>query len=147
MRTVIAVIVGFVSMAVFTFALSIAPWYLFGVDTVLEQGRFETTPLITVYSVAIAFIGALLGGLIVKQIGRRMAGVVILAFLGLIVGTANAIGQINKPEPGARESDVTVMQAMSARKEPEWFTFLIPVVGVAGVLIGGRIGRPMKSDA
>jgi hypothetical protein len=94
--------------------------------------------MITAYSLVISFVGAVLGGFIVRRIGRSMIGVVVLAILCLIGGAANAIGQMYKPEPHARGSGTTIMEAVQQRKEPTWYTLLIPLVGVVGVMIGGR---------
>jgi uncharacterized protein YndB with AHSA1/START domain len=44
---------------------------------------------------------------------------------------------LNKPAPGARPPGLTVVQAIATRKEPAWFTLLMPFAGVAGVLLGG----------
>lgn len=48
------------------------------------------------------------------------------------------MAQSRKPEPGARGAGLAVAEAMAARKEPAWFTWLMPCVGAAGVLIAGR---------
>jgi MFS family permease len=138
MRTVFAVIVAFIAMSIFAFGLSILPWYVYGLDGVLEPKRFDTTAMITAYSLVISFVGAVLGGFIVRRIGRSMIGVVVLAILCLIGGAANAIGQMYKPEPSVRQSGVTIMEAVQQRKEPAWYTLLIPLIGVGGVMIGGR---------
>lgn len=145
MRIVLAVIIAFIAMSVFVFALSIAPWYVYGVDGVLEPERFDTTAIITAYSLVISFLGAVIGGFIVKRIGRSMTGVVVLAVLCVIGGAINAIGQMYKPDPPARQSGVTTVEAMQQRKEPTWYTLLIPLIGVVGVMIGGR-GNGKKFD-
>jgi len=78
------------------------------------------------------------GGWLCMRIGRSRIAVIVLAVLSFAGGMANAYAQHAKPAPGARLPGVTVMEAVNTRKEPAWFTLLMPCLGVAGVLIGGR---------
>ena len=43
---------------------------------------------------------------------------------------------------------VSVMEVVTQRKEPDWFTLLMPLLGGAGVLVGGRgAGRRAMSGS
>jgi hypothetical protein len=138
MRSVLAVAVSFVTMSVVVLALSIAPWFVLGLDVVLEPGRFVTIRVYDVYALLVSVSGAVLGGWMCALIGRSRMAVAALAALCFAGGVTNAFAQRRKPEPGARVSNVAVVEAVSRRKEPAWFTLVVPVVGFAGVLIGGR---------
>ena len=138
MRAILGVVVALAVMSVLVFAVSIAPWLLFGVDKVLEPGRFDTVFTYDVYAVVVAVGGAVLGGWLCMKIGRSRVAVVVLAVLSFAGGMTNAYAHHVKPAPGPRTPGVTVMDAVAARKEPAWFTLLIPCLGVVGVLIGGR---------
>ena len=144
MRIALGVIVALVAMMVVTFGLSVAPWFVFGLDTVLEPGRFDTVRAYDVYAIAVAFGGAVLGGWIAARIGRSQVAVLVLAGFAILGGVVNAVQQAARPEPGPRSSGVTIQQVMETRREPGWYTWLIPVLGVPGVLIGGRVGRSKR---
>src|SRR5260221_14581265 len=79
MRILLSVIIAFLAMSIFIFALSIAPWFIFGIDRVLLSGSFDTIPSITVYSLVVSLIGALLGGILCAFIGRSRNAVFVLA--------------------------------------------------------------------
>jgi hypothetical protein len=138
LRIVIGVIVSFVAMSIVVFSLSIAPWYLFGVDTVFQPSRFDTTPAVTVYAVLVGALGAVGAGWLCARLTQSQGAVIALAVLCFLAGSGNAVGQRKKPAPGPRPPGLSVGQAMTQRKEPAWFTFLMPCIGVLGVLIGGR---------
>ncbi len=48
-------------MSVVVFAASVAPWFLFGLDGVLQPGRFDSTAAFNVYAVLVGMVGAVLG--------------------------------------------------------------------------------------
>ncbi len=132
-------------MSIFIFALSIAPWFIFGIDRVLLSGSFDTIPSITVYSLVVSLIGALLGGILCAFIGRSRNAVFVLAVISFLLGTVNAIAQLGKPEPEPRRTGVTVMEAVQKRKEATWYAFLIPLLGAGGMLTTGlALTKPSK---
>src|SRR5262249_12930795 len=129
---------AFVVMSVVVFGLSIAPWFLFGVDAVLLPGRFESVPIYTAYAVLAGVAGAIVGGWVCATIGRARVAIVVLAGLCIAGGVMNATMQQRKPDPGPRVAGASVMDAVTARKEPAWFTWLMPFVGASTVLLVGR---------
>jgi hypothetical protein len=66
-----------------------------------------------------------------------------LAVLVLILGVLSAIPVLraNEASPAGRTGNVSNTQAMLNAKEPAWFALVLPVIGVVGVLIGGRTKR------
>jgi hypothetical protein len=126
-------------MGLITWGLSIAPWLLFGVDGVLDPGTFDTTTAINIYSLIVSLVGGIFGGWIAATIGRSRVTVLVLLGLGLLASIGNVFVHISKAEPGPRTASVSVIEAVSTRKEPLWYTLVIPVLGAAGILIGGRM--------
>jgi hypothetical protein len=141
MRIVLGVVVALVVMMVVTFGLSVAPWFAFGLDAVLEPGRFDTVFAYDVWALAVAFGGALLGGFVAARVGRSQIAVLVLAAFAFVGGVVNAVQMARRPEPGPRPSGVTIQQVMETRREPGWYTLTILVLGVPGVVIGGSFGR------
>lgn len=67
----------------------------------------------------------------------------VLALLAFAGGLVNHFGQQHKPEPGPRPAGISVIDAVAQRKEPDWFTLLVPVLNAAAIVIGGtRLVRP-----
>jgi hypothetical protein len=138
-RPVAGVVLSLVAMAAFVFAGSIVLWFAVGVDRVLAQGSFDGTSLLNVWSVAVSIIGAVAAGWLCFRIAESRTAVIVLACLCLVMGLGNARGQRAKPEQGPRAPGLSVFEAVKLRKEPAWFTLLVPVVGVFGVLGGGGV--------
>jgi hypothetical protein len=126
-------------MALVTFGLSSAPLYVFGIDAAFEPARFDTVLKYNVY--AVALVGALLGGWLCRKIARSRMAVVPLAVLGFAGGMANGYAQHMKPVPGVRTAGISVADAVARRKEPSWFTLLVPCLGTAGILVAGLSSR------
>ena len=137
-RVFFGTIVAFLVMSVGVLALSIAPWFSLGLDAVLKPGLFATTAAFNIYAVFVGILGALFGGWLCASISRSRVAVVLLATLACAGGLANAAAQSRKPEPGVRVTGVTVAQAISIRKEPAWFTLLIPCAGFVAILVSGH---------
>jgi hypothetical protein len=138
-RAIAGVVVSLGAMAALVFAGSIALWFALGVDRVLAPASFDGTPLLNAWSVAVSVVGALAGGWLCWRISGSRTPVIVFACLCLLMGLGNAFGQRAKPEPGPRPSGLSVMEAVKLRKEPAWFTFLVPVIGAVGALVGGGV--------
>ncbi len=138
MRAVVTVIVAFVALNGFVLLASLAPWYILGVDGVLEPNQFKTHFAFDIYAVLVGMFGSVQAGRWCARMAESRTAVIVLALLCFAVGMINAFSQSQKLEPGFREPGLSVRQAISARKEPAWFTFLMPAVGFLGVLFGGR---------
>lgn len=137
MRAVLAVVVALIVMSVLVFALTIAPWLALGSDAVLEPGRFDGTTVYTTYAILIGVLGGVFGGWLCATIARSRVAVIVLAVLAFAGGLVNHFGQHHKPEPGPRPAGMSVMDAVAQRKEPDWFSLLMPVLGAAGIVVVG----------
>jgi len=141
MRIILGVITAFVIMMATVYLLSIAPWYWLGLDTVLRPGLYETTGAYNTYAIAVALLGAVFGGWLCAKIGRSWRAVIVLMMLAFTGGTANVILHLAKSTPGARPPDATVNEVVVARKEPLWFTLVMPCFGVPAILLGARFAQ------
>ena len=145
MRPLLAVVMALVATMAFVLAASLLPWFLFGVDGVLEPGRFDARLGYESYAVVVGAVGAVSGGRLCAAIGRSRPAVAVLALLSAAGGAANAFAQHGKPEPGARAPGLAVLEAVGMRKEPAWFTLSMIPIGFLGVRYGGR--RAARSSA
>jgi hypothetical protein len=137
MRPTLAVIMSFVAMMALVLGLSLGPWFALGVDGVLLPGRFDGTIVLHICAVVAAVIGGLFAGWLCATISRSRAAIVVLGTLCFLNGVGNVFAQWKKPNPGPRETGLTIMQAIEKRKEPAWFTLLMPIAGSCSVLASG----------
>ena len=99
------------------------------------------TTLWIVVSIALSLIAAIVGGVVCSAIAKNPRAVLALAGLVLVLGLLSAIPALTTPganETKVRTSDVGNMEAMMNAKQPAWIALLNPLIGVAGVMIGGR---------
>ena len=137
MRSVLGVVAALIIMSAVTFVLSALPWFAMGIETVLQPGRFDTVLGYDLYAVAAGIVGAAVGALVCTRVARSRNAVIVLAAIAFLGGAANALAQSNKQEPGPRKPGVAFIQAIQIRKEPAWFTWLMPCAGAAVVLLAG----------
>ena len=103
-------------------------------------------------------VGGVFGGFLSAAIGAgpKKTPVKVLAGLVLVLGMGQAammtFGLMPPPEPSsevlfnepAGESSpewLDKLKAISEAEQPTWFRFTIPVVGLVGVLLGGKLKR------
>jgi hypothetical protein len=74
--------------------------------------------------------------------GRGKAAKV-LAIVVFVLGLLLAIPSLMVPRNGAvrTTNDVPLFEAMTKAEEPRWVPFTLPIVGVIGVLIGGKLKK------
>lgn len=80
-----------------------------------------TTPYIVV-NLILGFAAAFLGGLVAQRIGQDRTAVLILAGIILVMGIAGAV----------------MTPADGRQGQPLWYLWTLPILGAAGVVIGGR---------
>ena len=81
MRNVLGVIIAFIGMSTVVLAASVAPWFAFGLDAVLQPGRFDSTVPFNIYAVLVGILGALFAGWLCATIARSRIAVISLAVL------------------------------------------------------------------
>jgi hypothetical protein len=136
-RPTLGVIVSFVAMMALVLGLSLGLWFALGVDGVLRPGGFDGTIILNIWAVLAGVAGGLFAGWLCASISRSRIAIIVLAALCFANGAGNALAHWNKPEPGLREARLTIMQAIEKRKEPLWFTLLMPVAGSSSALLSG----------
>lgn len=142
LRATLAVIAGYVGLAIALF-IGFTLFYLaIGTERAYEPGTFAVSTLWIAGSLPIGLVAAMCGGAICRLIARRHRPVVALAVLALVLGAAEAVFWIasdHVAEP--RPDDVAVFDAAGKSVQPDWVAFANPIIGVVGILIGGRACR------
>jgi xanthine/uracil permease len=128
-RAVLAVVVGFVVIVLGVMLADALASVVLGL-AFESRNPPVAPPAFLVYSLAMGFLAAVLGGYVAAVIARGFGrAVVVLAGLLLVLGLATAVaGALGVGDPGQGQ-------------EPPWFAFTLPFLGCAGVLLGGRLKR------
>lgn len=140
LRKLLAVVVGYVVMAGLLMVAFTGTAVTLGLDGVYKPGLYEPATSWVMLSFVYGILAAIAGGYVCRWIGRSrqllhaFAGVVLL--LGII---SAVVAYMNAGEPGPRLPGETMAEAVSKTSQPLWVALLNPIVGAAGVLIGGSL--------
>ena len=145
LKSVLAVIAGYVVMLVFIFLTFSGVYLAMGADRAFLPGTYEVSMLWLAVCFALSLAAAIAGGWVCGRVAGSAAAPRALAALVLVLGVVMALPTLNPasdPRPTVRASDVPNMEAMTNARQPAWVAFLLPVIGAAGVMIGaGRTRR------
>lgn len=142
LKSILGVIVGYIVMAIFAFAVFTCAYLGLGVDRVFEPESYAVSTVWIAIMVAVALIGGILGGLICAVISKSKGACMVFAIIVFALGIIVAIPAMTKEHTSEpRSGDVPNLQAMSMAQNPTWLLLLNPVLGAAGVLLGGRMKK------
>ena len=147
LRAILAVIAGGATMVLFVVVTDGVVLIALGMDFVYNEGTYEPSTGTSVLSLVLALIAAVIGGIITASIVRTARPVMVLAGIVLVFGLLMAV------MPQMPKDDETTEQLVRAEEEswweaafksqppPAWYNFTLPLVGCAGVVLGGRMRR------
>jgi len=141
LRSVAAVIFGYLGMAVWVMLSVGIAWKLLGKDVAIDATTNTATGTWLALNLPLSFIGALLGGWLAASIAKaKAAGAVrALALLVLVLGLSLAVGEMFR-DPDTPTTEIPAENAATLQvRQPLWYSFVIPFVGFTGVLVGGSI--------
>jgi hypothetical protein len=141
LRTIGGVLGGYVTMFMLVFITFTIAYLAMGAEGAFKPGSYEVTTLWLVVSIALGLIAATVGGVVCLAIAKNHKAVLALAGLVLVLGLLSAVPALttsSASETKVRAGDVGNMEAMMNAKQPAWIALLNPLIGVAGVMIGGR---------
>ena len=142
LKSILGVIVGYIVMAIFAFAIFTCAYLGLGVDRVFEAGSYAVSTIWMVILVAVGLIGGILGGLTCAAISKSKGACMAFAVIVLVLGLVGAIVTKMKEHPDtSRSGDITMFEAMGKAQTPPWLCFVNPFVVVGGVLLGARMKK------
>jgi fatty acid desaturase len=148
LRSVLAVIVGYIVMFILQVAAFMTIYTLVGADWSFKPGSYQASTRWTVMQFAVIFVTALIAGLICAAIARGGKAPLALAAVVLVLGFLLAVLSTTLRPADTHElraGNVPNMEAMNKARHPTWVVFLGPVVAAVGVVVGGKLRRPPKS--
>ena len=143
-RSIIGVIVGYVAMFLLVFATFTGVFLLMGVDWSFKPNSFEASNAWISMSLVANWVIGIAGGLICAAIAKGGKAPIALAIVVLVLGVLLAIPSVIAHKANVnlvRTGNVSQMEAMQKANEPIWVPFTFPILGVIGVLIGGKLKR------
>lgn len=136
-------IAGYIVMAIFIIATFAAAFPILGIDRLFAPGTYEASTSWIALSLILGLAGAVLGGWVASYVSPKAHAVQALAGLVLVFGLFSAQAAQNEevPRGGPRGPEATMSDVMAHARQPTWITFVNPLIGAVGVLIGGRRRR------
>jgi pimeloyl-ACP methyl ester carboxylesterase len=116
---------------------------LTGPSVAFQPGTTNVTSAWLMINIPMSFVGSSLGGWVAAAIARRRRPVYALAVLVLLLALASAVYQLTASRPALPRpvEQLSTFEAASYAVQPDWYNFVIAVVGVVGVLAGERLKR------
>lgn len=151
LRAVLAVIVGYVVMALLVFTTFSLTYLVLGADGAFRPGTYEVTPLWLVMSFVFGFIAAIVGGWVCATIAKNSKATQGFAAVVFIVGLIVAVSMFRAADdarPQVREGNVGNIAAMQNARQPAWVALMNALIAPAGILLGARLksGRLQNSE-
>jgi hypothetical protein len=142
-RAIGSVVVGYVAMFATIFLTFSGLYLLLGQDLSFRPGSYEPSALWTAASFVLGAGAAVLGGVVCGWVARSATPPKVLAGVVLVIGLLSAIPVLTAASAPAqaRTGEVGNLDAMTRAKQPAWVAVANPFVGLAGVLLGGRLRR------
>ena len=143
-RSIVAVIAGYIAMAVLVSVTFICAFMLMGTEWAFKPNSFEASNAWNVMALIASLVVAVIGGFICAAIARGGKAPIALAIVVFALGILLAIPTLFANKANAnrvRTGDIPTMEAMQNATQPAWVPFSFPILGVIGVLIGGKLRR------
>lgn len=148
-RNIGAAVLGWITMAVAVFTLNFLMWMVLGADGAFQPESWDVSWSWSLASIAIGLLAAISGGLVCSRIADGPWGVRLLVAIVVVLGVLVALGSLEMTgfegvadaDPGPRPDDVGMIEAMSTAQQPVWLTWLNPLIGAVGAILGGRMNR------
>lgn len=142
LRSILAAVVGYAAIVIVVFTgIGVAWLALGGAGAFDGEGPAPSTPWMALNLLS-GLIAAVVGGLVARRIGGSQLAVRILVGIVLVLGVVSAVmaGSARKGrEPVEKPvAEMTFQEAGRHAVQPAWYNWIIPLVGAAGALVGGR---------
>ena len=139
-RAILAVIVSYVLMFVLMFLAFTGVYLVLRADGAFKPGSFEASSTWIAIAFVVNFVVAVIGGMVCAAIAKGGKAPIALAAVVFVLGLLLAIPSLMVQKADVvRAGDVPMFEAMQKAKEPPWVPLTFPIVGVMGVLIGGKL--------
>ncbi len=137
LRNIFAALAGYIAMAAVLFALFSLLWLTLGPTRAFQPGSWEVSGGWVLGQVVLGLVAAYIGGRVCARVARDAGGATILIGLVMVLGVMTAL-MPGEMAAGPRPDDLSMMEATAGARQPAWFSWLNPVIGVVGVWFGSK---------
>lgn len=141
-RAIVGAVAGYAAIFVIVFAGLSAAWVVMGADGAFKTATWNVTTAWVVAMLLVGIVAAIAGGWVSVAFGRQGWAAFILAGIVFVFGLLE-LAMTSVAERGVldavRLGDVGMFDAMRQARTPTWFYVVNTIVGVCGVLLGGRL--------
>lgn len=142
-RKLLAVILGYIVMAVVVMVGLTAAYFALGPAKTFEAGSYQVTTMWLVVWLVASVVAAVAGGFVCAKIGKSKGAVISLLVLVGVLGAANTVMRVSAEVPAedlVRTGETPNMEAMMKARAPTWMYIAEPLIGVFGALVGASMG-------
>ena len=146
-RNIAGVVIGYVVMFVVVMTTFTVAYIALGTERSFKPGSYEVTGMWIAVSIILSIAAAILGGFVAAKVGKGRRAASSLAVVVVVLGVILAIPTLDAPptdEP--RTGEVGNADAMMKAQQPPAISFLNPVVGALGVMVGGRFKKSPRAS-
>ncbi|MYC98504.1 MAG: hypothetical protein F4X13_04465 [Gammaproteobacteria bacterium] len=137
LRNILAAIAGYVAMAAALFVLFSLLWLTLGPSRAFQPGSWDVSGGWALGSIVLGLVAAYIGGRVCAKVAHDARGATILIGLVIVLGVVTALMPVEMAT-GPRPDDVSMMEATAGARQPAWFNWLNPVIGIVGVWFGSK---------
>ena len=144
LRSIVAVVVGYIVMFILQVASFMTIYTLVGADWSFKPASFQASTRWTAMQFAVILVTCVIAGLICAAVAKGGKAPLALAAVVLVLGLGlGALSTALRPADTheVRTGSVSNMEAMNKARHPMWVMFLGPVIGALGIAIGGKLKR------
>jgi small neutral amino acid transporter SnatA (MarC family) len=137
-------ILGYIVIFATIFITFTIAYLILGTEGAFQERTYDVSFAWIVVSIILSIFAAVLGGFVCKLVAKNDTAVKILAGIVLVLGLSMAVVQMTadtSDRPVVRDETVESMDAMNNAISPTWMNFLNPLLGVLGVMYGGRLKK------
>lgn len=142
-RKVLAVILGYLTMAVVVMVGLTVAYLVLGPAKTFEAGSYQVTTTWLMMWAAASVVAAVGGGFVCGKIGKSKGAVISLLVLVGVLGGVSAVYKSTVEVPAEdmiRVGDTASTEAMMKARAPTWMYIAEPLIGVFGAMVGASLG-------
>jgi hypothetical protein len=140
LRTAAGLVLGYLVLAGMVVILMSLAWMATGPGFAFRDGSLDTSTGWSLLSMGLGLVCAGFGGRVAARFSSH--AVPLLAGVVLVLGLLSAYGPAPvRPALEQPVAELSMFEAASYAVQPAWYRYAIPLVGAAGVLLGGAWRR------
>ncbi|MDO9695736.1 MAG: hypothetical protein Q7W56_13535 [Candidatus Latescibacteria bacterium] len=140
LRAAAGLVLGYLVMAGTVVILMSLAWMATGPGFAFRGGSLDTSTGWSLLSMGLGLVCAGFGGRVAARFSSH--AVPLLAGVVFVLGLLSAFGPApDRPALEKPVAELSVFEAASYAVQPQWYRYAIPLVGAAGVLLGGAWRR------